>query len=205
MVLTRSLRASAGSGLLETGTPDATWLQRFHRGDRATLEDCYREHFTAVERAVAPVLSGLDREAAIHEVFARLIARAEVRRSFQGGSLAAWLATMARNHAIDVRRRSAREATVLSEAEAQMDGGPADWANAAHARLLIDQFEREQLPPGWLGVFRLRFLQQLPQREAAACLSIRRTTLAYRELRIRRLLKRFLLTDRSQSGKRGAP
>jgi RNA polymerase sigma-70 factor, ECF subfamily len=205
MVLTRSLRASAESGLLKTGEPDATWLQRFHRGDRAALEDCYREQFTTVERAVAPLLSGLDREAAIHDVFARLMSRAELRRSFQGGSLAAWLATMGRNHAIDLRRRLAREANVLSRAELEMNGGASEWADAADAHLLIEQFEREQLQPEWLGVFRLRFLQQLPQREAAACLSIHRTTLAYRELRIRRLLRRFLLTDHAPSRKRGAP
>lgn len=205
MVLTRSLRGSAGPGLLEAGASDATWLQRFHRGERAALEDCYREQFSAVERAVAPYLSGVDREAAIHDIFARLMSRAELRRSFQGGSLAAWLATMARNHAIDLRRRLAREANMLSQAELEMHEGAREWAGAADARLLIEQFEREQLQPDWLGVFRLRFLQQLPQREAAACLSIHRTTLAYRELRIRRLLRRFLLADHAPSRKRGAP
>ena len=66
------------------------------------------------------------------------------------------------------------------------------WQNATDARLLIEQFRREHLPEEWAGVFELRFLQQLPQREAARRLSIQRTTLAYRELRIRRLLRRFL-------------
>lgn len=42
-------------------------------------------------------------------------------------------------------------------------------------------------------MFELRFLHQLPQRDAASRLGINRTTLAYREVRIRRLLKRFLL------------
>ena len=196
MVLSRGLRASPASAARQVGPRDeAGWLERFHRGDRATLEDCYREQFATVDRAIAPVLRGADRETAIHEVFARLMSGAELRRSFQGGSLAAWLATVARNHAIDVRRRLARETDALGRAELETDGPAGEWTDAADARLLIEQFEREHLQPDWLGVFRLRFLQQLPQREAAARLSIRRTTLAYRELRIRRQLKRFLLTE----------
>ena len=94
-----------------------------------------------------------------------------------------------------MRRRLARETDALGQAELETDGAAGEWTDAADARLLIEQFEREHLHPDWLGVFRLRFLQQLPQREAAARLSIRRTTLAYRELRIRRQLKRFLLTE----------
>jgi RNA polymerase sigma-70 factor (ECF subfamily) len=44
-------------------------------------------------------------------------------------------------------------------------------------------------------VFELRFLQQMTQHEAAHALGIRRTTLAYRELRIRRALRAFLLEE----------
>ena len=68
------------------------------------------------------------------------------------------------------------------------------WEDAAHARLLVDEFRRRHVPPAWQGVFELRFLQQLPQREAAARLSMSRTTLAYREIRLRRLLKRHFLS-----------
>ena len=69
------------------------------------------------------------------------------------------------------------------------------WETGSEARLLIDRFKQTRLPADWLGIFELRFLQQLPQREAAAQLAIHRTTLAYRELRIRRLLRRFLLDE----------
>ena len=41
-------------------------------------------------------------------------------------------------------------------------------------------------------MFDLCLVQQLTQREAAAALGLHRTTLAYRELRIRRALRRFL-------------
>jgi RNA polymerase sigma-70 factor, ECF subfamily len=125
-------------------------------------------------------------------VFARLIASEELRRSFRGGSLAAWLATVARNHAIDLRRRIARE---VSASIAEEGAEPDTWEQATEAHLLVEQFRQKHLPAEWVGVFELRFLAQLPQREAASHLGIRRTTLAYREMRIRRLLRRFLLND----------
>ena len=69
MVLSRGLPASPASAARQVGPRDeAGWLERFHRGDRATLEDCYREQFATVDRAIAPVLRGGDRETAIHEV-----------------------------------------------------------------------------------------------------------------------------------------
>lgn len=182
---------SVGAPDVERAAFDADWLVRFHRGDRDILEACYRDHFATVERAIGGVLGGGDRETAIHEVFSRLLDNAGLRESFRGGSLAAWLATVARNHAIDYRRRLGHETRLGADGE--HDPVAESWQNATDARLLIEQFRREHLPPEWAGVFELRFLQQLPQREAAHRLSIHRTTLAYRELRIRRLLRRFLV------------
>jgi RNA polymerase sigma-70 factor, ECF subfamily len=167
------------------------WLERFHRGDRRTLEGCYRDHFVTVERAIGSLLGLADRETAIHELFSRLIGSPDLRRSFQGGSFAAWLATVARHQAIDTWRRTTRETSALAEAALPVEGG--HWEETAQARLLIERFRQGQLPAEWQGVFELRFLEQLPQREAAAKLSLPRTTLAYREIRIRRLLRRFLL------------
>src|SRR5207245_285076 len=61
------------------------WIAAFHRGDRAVLEQCYREHFETVARAVGTVLHGVDRESAIQDFFARMIAEPGMRTSFQGG------------------------------------------------------------------------------------------------------------------------
>jgi RNA polymerase sigma-70 factor (ECF subfamily) len=171
---------------------EAKWLAAFHAGDRDKLADCYRDHFDGVERAIGSILSGPDRETVIHEVFSRLIARAELRRSFQGGSVGAWLSTVARNAAIDHRRRLTRETTAsAAAAEGAIDASR--WEEAAHARLLVERFRRERLPVDWVPVFDLCFVQQMSQREAARALGLHRTTLAYRELRIRRALRQFLL------------
>jgi RNA polymerase sigma-70 factor (ECF subfamily) len=61
------------------------------------------------------------------------------------------------------------------------------------ARMLVERFRKESLPEKYLPVFEARFIRQLPQREAAASLSMQRSTLAYQEERIRTLLRDFLL------------
>src|SRR3954467_197711 len=98
-----------------TGAPDpgdeagSAWLEAFHGGERALLEACYRRHFGVVQRAARAVLGAADTETVIHEVFSQLIGRPEMRRSFHGGSLAAWLTTVARNQALQYQRKVGRE------------------------------------------------------------------------------------------------
>jgi RNA polymerase sigma-70 factor (ECF subfamily) len=49
------------------------------------------------------------------------------------------------------------------------------------------------LPAKWDRVFVMRFLEQQDQPTAARSLGMARTTLAYQEYRIRKLLERFVL------------
>ena len=176
-------------------TPD-DWLRRFHEGDRAIIEQIYREHFTSVQRAVALLTSAADRETAIHEIFLRLLTRPTLRASFQGGDFAAWLAVVAHNHAIDCARQRRREVPADCAAAAGAgDVAGVVEADAARveARIMVERFRAEVLPKKWQRVFETRFIQQLSQEEAAASLGLGRTTLAYQESRVRRLLRRFLL------------
>ncbi|MBS2030939.1 MAG: RNA polymerase subunit sigma-70 [Deltaproteobacteria bacterium] len=173
---------------------DEAWLARFHAGDRSVLEACYREHFAAVDRVVAGMLGVADRETVIHEVFFRVLSSAELRQSFTGGSMSAWLRTLAKNQAIDLLRAQGRNVPLEAalQVEARIDDQP-DVDGDLHAKRLVERFQREVLPMAWAGVFEKRFLAQLDQRAAAAALNISRTTLAYRELRIRAMLRRFVL------------
>jgi RNA polymerase sigma-70 factor (ECF subfamily) len=169
------------------------WLQAFHDGDRATLARVYHEHFATVEAAVGRVVSGADQETVIHEVFFKLIASSDERRRFLGGSLGAWLTTVARNHAIDHARRRSRERTMPSEVLVNCAGTTDAGGEAAQARVLLEKF-RDGLPEPWRRVFDLCCLGQLPQRDAAAGLGIARTTLAYQDHQIRIRLRRFLVS-----------
>jgi RNA polymerase sigma-70 factor (ECF subfamily) len=169
------------------------WLAAFHAGDRAAVGQCYRDHFRTVASAVGRVLPAADSETVTHEVFYRLLSDATLRENFQGGNFAGWIARVATHGAIDYLRRSRREQSVFGVSEVDTLGTAQRVDDELDAKVLVDRFRRECLPPEWDGVFEARFLRQASQREAARELGIHRTTLAYRELRIRRLLTRFLL------------
>lgn len=171
------------------------WLRCFHRGDRWSFAHCYEEHLGGVAWAVGQVLSGVDRETVVQDVFCRLFAEEDLRRNFTGGNFGAWIITVARRQAIDFRRKRDRERPTdphrLQQAEeaAQPESGP---DRSAELRSLVERF-LTILPVKWHGVFRARFLDHLDQRSAAARLGLRRTTLAYQEMQIRRRLRRFVL------------
>ncbi|MCA9665992.1 MAG: sigma-70 family RNA polymerase sigma factor [Myxococcales bacterium] len=178
----------------ERDTSASSWLDRFHDGDRAVLEQCYREHFDTVARAVSRYLQGADQETVVHDVFYALLSQREMREGFRGGAIAAWLTTVGRNRAVDYLRRHRR----VRSLEANGEGGGLEPAApgpgpdaSAEASLLLDKI-RAQLPDKWRPVFEARFVLQLSQREAAAQIGITRTTLAYRELRVRALLGRIV-------------
>ena len=171
------------------------WLADFHAGGRGTIEQCYRNHYADVARAAERVLGAADAETVTHEVFYRLLTDAEMRQSFRGGSVRAWLVQIAANRAIDVARRLRREEPEESgAADPAADAALAPrFDDAVDAKMLIDRFVREELPAAWAAVFDARFVRQLPQREAASELGMQRTTLVYQEQRIRELLRKFLL------------
>ncbi|MDX2019125.1 MAG: RNA polymerase sigma factor [Deltaproteobacteria bacterium] len=176
-------------------------LTLFHNGDRRAMADCYERHFEDVWQAVGTVLQGADRDTVVHEVFLALLESGELRRSFMGGSLGAWLRVVARNRAIDHHRRVvARERPLLEETQSTMpnDEGQAQdrLSSQLDARHFLEKINAA-IPAKWAKVFEARFVRQLSQRDAAATLNMHRTTLAYQELQLRRLLRRMLKESRT--------
>jgi RNA polymerase sigma-70 factor (ECF subfamily) len=171
---------------------DDRWLVRFHRGDRSVLTASYVEHFDAVRTAVRRVLAGADGDTVVHNVFFRLVSDAKLRENYRGGSFTAWLSTVARNDALNFRRRRGRERELTEELSTEAAGG----AEAElHAKLLVDRFRNERLPEKLRPLFEARFLRQLSQREAARELDMHRTTLVYQEQQIRTAMRAFFLED----------
>ncbi len=168
------------------------WLAAFHAGERWTIEGCYREHAARVIAVARGVLGPVDAETVAHEVFYRLLSDARMRESFDGGNLGAWLTQVATNAAIDTFRRRRRE--VLGDEEEKGSAAPA-IDDEADARMLIERFRKEHLPPKWVPLFEARFIRRISQRDAARELDLPRTTIVYQEQRIRELLERFLLED----------
>src|SRR5512138_2915626 len=119
--------------------PDArtTWLERFHAGDRAVLDEVYRQQVDAVHRSAGGVLGGADLETVVHEVFFKVMTSSDLREAFQGGDLAAWLVVIARHHAIDYVRRRSRERPAGLDLAREPDASHAPGASRAEAALLI--------------------------------------------------------------------
>jgi RNA polymerase sigma-70 factor (ECF subfamily) len=171
----------------------SSWLEDFHRGSRQVLEQCYVDHFDTAEQAIGSILVGADKETVIHELFYRLISDADLRAKFRGGSLRAWIGVAARNMAIDYARRRRREQPADLAPHAQESHPKTNIESSIEARQVVARFRETHLPAKYRRVFEARFIQQLDQSEAARLLGMHRTTLLYQELRIRKLLKSFLL------------
>jgi len=172
---------------------DESLRAMFHVGDRALMGRLYQESYQGVDAAVGGVLRGADRETVVHELYLRLLDRPELRRNFAGGSVHAWLATLAHNLAVDFWRRHRRETSFAEYAIPPLaDEQSRRMEERAALRVFIERFRREALPEKWGSIFQARFVEQLDQREAARRLGMHRTTLAYRELRIRKLLRAYL-------------
>jgi RNA polymerase sigma-70 factor, ECF subfamily len=172
--------------------PAQGWTEAFHRGTTATMAAVYQEHFVTVRSAVFGVLQGADGETVIHEVFFRILSNEDLRRAYRAGSFASWLFAVSRHHAIDYARRRAREAPFGLEPAGEVPS--CRLHEQIEARLLMRRFREQVLPPEWIPVFDARFVRQLDQRQAARAIGVPRTTLVYREHRIRRLLRAFLLS-----------
>src|SRR6185295_14643920 len=146
------MKPNAGSG-----APASDWLSRFHRGDRETFETLYRDHFATVDGAVARSVRGVDRENVVHDVFYHLMTNAEAREGFHGGSIDAWLSTLARNRAIDYLRRQRREEPVGADpAELVGDVASQSFDRRTEARMLLQQFRETVVPAKWRSVFDAR-------------------------------------------------
>jgi RNA polymerase sigma-70 factor (ECF subfamily) len=171
---------------------DAAALTRFHEGDREFLGLLYRDTYEAVDTAVGRVLRGADRETVVHDVYLRLLTRPQLRRSFTGGSIRSWLMTIAYNLAVDFWRHHRRETSLEDPETSLIDPMSARMEERAELNLFVERFRRDGLPEQLWPVFEARFVERLHQREAARRLGMHRTTLAYRESRVRRLLRAFL-------------
>jgi len=172
---------------------DASARARFHAGERDFIGLLYRATYETVDVAVGRVLRGADRETVVHDLYLRLLSKPELRRNFVGGSMRSWLATLAHNLAVDFWRRHRWE-TSLEDRDVPplVDPLSRGMEERVELNLLVERFKRNGLPEVLWPLFQARFIERLDQREAARRLGMHRTTLAYRELRIRRFLRAFL-------------
>ncbi len=172
---------------------DESALARFHAGERDFIGLLYRETYETVDATVGRVLRGADRETVVHDLYFRLLSKADLRRNFSGGSMRSWLATLAHNLAVDFWRRHRRETNLQDrDTPPLVDPMSQRMEERAELNLFVQRFRRDGLPEELWSLFEARFVERLDQREAARRLGVPRTTLAYRELRVRRFLRAYL-------------
>jgi RNA polymerase sigma-70 factor (ECF subfamily) len=193
-------------------------LRAFRAGDRAALETVYRAYvdkvagiirfgFSASARGGAVVSLG-DRPQeiadAVQEVFARSFART-ARDAFDAGrDYGPYVYTVARNVVIDWVRRAGRELpTEIAYLERAIDewadlGEETEPAYADERTLATVRDFLTRLPPDLKEVHRVRYLEGLSQRDAAARLGISRQNLRTLERRLCDALRRTL-DDAEQS------
>ena len=172
---------------------DESARARFHAGDRDFIGLVYRETYDTVDATVGRVLRGADRDTVVHDLYFRLLSKPELRQNFSGGSMRSWLATLAHNLAVDFWRHHRRE-THLEDQDAPplVDPMSRRMEERAELNLFVERFRRDGLPEDLWPLFQARFVERLDQREAARRLGVPRTTLAYRELRVKRFLRAYL-------------
>jgi RNA polymerase sigma-70 factor (ECF subfamily) len=157
--------------------PDEEIIRRLRSNDEGALELLVAAYWHRLVRFVGGFLdqegSGED---VVQEAFIRLwMRRAELR--FEG-SFRAFLYTMARNAAIDERRRSGRRARLASRADPPA-ASPSPLAHAEAAELrAVAEAAVTALPPRRREVFRLARTEGLSYREIADVMGLSPQTVA---------------------------
>jgi RNA polymerase sigma-70 factor (ECF subfamily) len=167
---------------------DTTWSARFLRGDKDVIEEVYRTTLSDVRRAAGAVVGEpADRDAIVHETYLDLLSNRELRASYRGGALGAWLGAIARHRAIDFVRRQGRLTDLGQVPERAVTRDPVEELREELRQFAnrLDSVER--------SVLELRYLVGMTQVEAASALGMPRSTLEDRERRIKQMLKAFLV------------
>jgi RNA polymerase sigma-70 factor (ECF subfamily) len=178
-------------------------LGRFRSGDAGALETVYRAYVDKAARVVQFIAgSGMhpgDLADALQEIFIKAFSP-QAREAFDASrDFGPYLASIARNVAIDRLRRSGREIpTEIADLERLVDRSPPEESGDADARWMTEaqvdlvRGYLEGLPPELVQLHRLRYVEGLSQRDAALRLGIGRQVLRTQEARLQEGLRRHL-------------
>lgn len=144
------------------GRTDVELLDAVAAGSEPAFEELRRRYRSAVEKVCRP-LAGRDTDDCTQEVFTRIWRKAALFDDARG-SPAAWLLTLARNVARNVRAKHEPPALPVAEYDLVEDGPTVDrfWLEAALARL----------SPQERTVIELAYYEDRSQSEIAASLGV---------------------------------
>lgn len=182
--------------------PDLLLLERARRRDMRAFEVLMRRYNRRLFRIARSVLQDDDAaEDAVQEAY--ISAFTHLERYEPRGRFSAWLARIALNEALMLRRKmQAHDMVSLSQIdEPAAAAGVAGSAEPSMSLDVVESIQARQLlesaidalPEGFRMVFVLRVVEQLSVSETAACLGINEATVRTRLFRAQRRLKMDLV------------
>jgi RNA polymerase sigma-70 factor (ECF subfamily) len=179
--------------------PDPLLVDRAQRGDARAFEALMRRYNRRLFRVARGVLKDDSAaEDAVQEAYLSAFTHLEDYRA--SGSFGAWLARIALNDALMLRRRMRTDTVSLEQLDEQPDGPECDtpslaatsvtydYVEALHARQLLER-AIDGLQEDFRMVFILRRVEQMNVSETATALGINAATVRTRLYRAQRLLR----------------
>jgi RNA polymerase sigma-70 factor (ECF subfamily) len=179
-----------------TALPDLLLVERARGKEIRAFETLMRRYNQRLFRIARSIVPDRDiAETVVQEAY--LLAFSDIERYEPTGKFGAWLARLAFNQALSLRR-TVRPGTISSAAAAEVSSGEFDATGASAAadgtsdtqasRQLLEQ-AIDGLPEVFRTVFVLRAIEGISGIETAACLGINETTVRTRLYRAQRRLR----------------
>jgi RNA polymerase sigma-70 factor (ECF subfamily) len=170
--------------------PDLLLVERARGKDTRAFEALMRRYNRRLFRIARSILRDNDAaDDAVQEAHIRAFTNLD--RYEPTGKFGAWLARLAFNEALMIRRRSRTDTVPLDRIDASGLAAPAsdtEQLDAVQTRQLLEQAV-DSLPEVFRTVFVLRVVEQLSGVETAACLGINETTVRTRLFRAQQRLR----------------
>jgi RNA polymerase sigma-70 factor, ECF subfamily len=170
--------------------PDLLLVERARGKDTRAFEALMRRYNRRLFRIARSILRDNDAaDDAVQEAHIRAFTNLD--RYEPTGKFGAWLARLAFNEALMIRRRSRPDTVPLDQIDASTltsTASDADQLDAVQTRQLLEQAV-DSLPEVFRTVFVLRVVEQLSGVETAACLGINETTVRTRLFRAQQRLR----------------
>jgi RNA polymerase sigma-70 factor, ECF subfamily len=170
--------------------PDLLLVERARGKDTRAFEALMRRYNRRLFRIARSILCDNDAaDDAVQEAHIRAFTNLD--RYEPTGKFGAWLARLAFNEALMIRRRSRPDTVPLDQIDASSltsTASDADQLDAVQTRQLLEQAV-DSLPEVFRTVFVLRVVEQLSGVETAACLGINETTVRTRLFRAQQRLR----------------
>jgi RNA polymerase sigma-70 factor, ECF subfamily len=174
--------------------PDAPLIRSIANGDMRALNELYARHGANILSYLSSFLN--DRQLAEEVLQDVMMAVWNHADQFRGDSkVRTWLLTIARNRAINTRRRNAPHLVQFDDA-LDMDAGDTTPLEKVERKHRSEQMREalNRLPPAYQEILLLVFYHQLSGVEVAEVLGISTGTVKSRLHRAKELLRRVLLT-----------